>query len=478
MPTTVLADMFGKATSDVFKRLDLSANGWMHFANAAKGTFGAFAKTAPMLAPCLGLLGVGFGFISRDLTSVSPADIMKEVKKAIAQVIEETNQRFEVMQEYVDQSVRNLMEETMNDDYKGQFETWNKCLELPTKARINDCQEDTARNVGSLKYGFMFQNKFSQDAELSKADVKALELQLPLLKKWADFHFLVLAALMKTCKEDDSEEAAALYRIYKADYIEAGNLYVGYMEWALTKIRKARIEDNSISPSLTCQSFDDVTRFVSYSMPTQNWLKTSTRTCSFKCDNMRPEDCDMTSVRDCTTNTDGCFLCAGFCNKDTALVAQHANLAHDQTTKTKEICNNYRNRLTNDFNAFWTREIELFLPIFKDIITTLEEESEDGERKKAHKRQGNFTDDGSGQPFPPKAKSMDDFIKKKAKAKMQYDKIMLKGTSNSQSLVNYLLRVRKNRKILKKKMMVEKKMKENKAVKSNLEANLLGAVLI
>ena len=73
---------------------------------------------------------------------------------------------------------------------------------------------------------------------------------------------------------------------------------------------------------------------------------------------------------------------------------------------------------------------------------------------------------------------MDDFIKKKAKAKMQYDKIMLKGTSNSQSLVNYLLRVRKNRKILKKKMMAEKKMKENKAVKSNLEGNLLRAVLI
>ena len=131
--STVLADMFGQATNDVFKRLDLAANGWMHFTNAAKGIFGAFASTAPILAPCLGLLGVGFGFISRELTSVSPADIMKEVNKAIAQVIEETNRRFEVMQEYVDQSVRNLMEETTNDDYKRQFETWNICLELPRK---------------------------------------------------------------------------------------------------------------------------------------------------------------------------------------------------------------------------------------------------------------------------------------------------------------------------------------------------------
>ena len=69
---------------------------------------------------------------------------MQEVNKTITQiVIEEINRRSEVMQEYVDQSLRNLMEETMNDDCKGQFETWNKCLELPTKARIDDCQEDS-----------------------------------------------------------------------------------------------------------------------------------------------------------------------------------------------------------------------------------------------------------------------------------------------------------------------------------------------
>ena len=444
--------MFGQATNDVFKRLDLAANGWMHFTNAAKGIFGAFASTAPILAPCLGLLGVGFGFISRELTSVSPADIMKEVNKAIAQVIEETNRRFEVMQEYVDQSVRNLMEETMNDDYKGQFETWNKCLELPTKARIDYCQEDTARSVGSLKYGFLFQNKFSQDAEFTKTDIKALELQLPLLKKWTDFHFLVLAALMNTYKEDDGEEAAALYRIYKADYIESGTLYVGYMEWALLKIRKARIEDNSISPSLRCQSFEDVTRFVSYSIPSQNWLKTSTRACSFKCDSMRPEYCDMTSVRDCQTNTNGCFLCAGFCSKDRALVVQHANLEHDQTVKSREVCSNYMNRLTTDFNAFWTREIEVFLPIYKDTIAALVEESETEEKEIAQKRQGNSTIDGSSQQPSKKIEKLTENKKKDNEAQTK----LLHEATNINSLVNYLLRMRKNSKMQKKKLKAQK----------------------
>ena len=55
-------------------------------------------------------------------------------------------------------------------------------------------------------------------------------------------------------------------------------------------------------------------------------------------------------------------------------------------------------------------------------------------------------------------------MKKKAEKKMQFDEIMLKGTSNSQSLVNYLRRVRKNSKILKNKVMAEKKKKENRAV--------------
>ena len=447
--------MFGQATNDVFRRLDLAANGWMHFTNAAKGIFGAFASTAPILAPCLGLLGVGFGFISRELTSVSPADIMREVNKAIAQVIEETNRRFEVMQEYVDQSIRNLMEETMNDDYKGQFEAWNNCLKLPTKFRIDDCQEDTARTVGSLKYGFMFQNKFLQDAELTRADVKALELQLPLLKKWADFHFLVLAALMKTYKEDDGAEAATMYGIHKSDYIESGNLYVGYMEWALVKIRKARIEDNSVSPSLRCQSFEDVTRFNSYSMPPTNYLETSTRNCSFKCDRMRPEYCDMTSVRDCTTNNNGCYLCGGYCSKDQALVIQHSYLENSQIAKSREICNNYMNRLTSDFNAFWTREIEVFLPIFRDTITALQEESETGEEKKAKKRQGNFTNDGSGQEVPNKINKIMEIDTKRKKAEKQ----LVDEASSIKSLVNYLLRMRKNSKI-----QMKKKLKKQKAV--------------
>ena len=453
--------MFGKATSDVLKRLDLGANGWMHFTNAAKGIFGAFANTAPVLAPCLGILGVGFGFINKELNTVSPAQIMAEVNKAIEQVVEQTNRRFEVMQEYVDQSVRELMQEGMRDDYRGQFETWNECLELPTKVRIDDCQVDSARALNRLKYRFLFQDKFSRNADLSKADIKAVELQLPILKKWADFHFLVLAALMKTYKEDSGEESEALYQKYKADYIEVGNLYVTYMEWGLTKIRKGRIEDNNKNPSLKCNDFNDNTGFSGHaSIPPYYYFRKSSRKCTFKCDGMRPYYCDLTTTRDCRTTSNGfCFLCSGYCNPRGGLLQQHFHLRSSQTEKSKEICRNYMNGLKTDFDAFWKREIEVFLPIFKGIITELEEEPVGVEQGKAHKRQENITDDGSGQKLSPGAKKAIALVKDDKKV----EEIILKETTDT-SLVDYLLRVKKNIEIFEKKMKAKKILQKQKNI--------------
>ena len=99
-------------------------------------------------------------------------------------------------------------------------------LSCQQKDLIDDCQIDSARSVNKLKYKFMFQKKLSENADLSTSEVKAVELQLPILKKWADLTFLVLAALMKTFKEDSDEVATAMYKKYKIDFIQAGNLYV------------------------------------------------------------------------------------------------------------------------------------------------------------------------------------------------------------------------------------------------------------
>ena len=436
--------MFGKATPDVIDKLGVTVD----FVSAANEIVGLFATTAPALGPCLGLLGFGFGLLDK-LNSVSPEEIIKEVNKAIEQVVENTNRRFEVMQEYVERQVREAMQEAMEDDYKGQFETWNQCLQLPTKARVDNCQEVLARVVNGLKYRFMFQRKYSENEEMSRAGVKSLELQLPVLKKWADFHLLVIAALMNTFKEDNR----AMYRLYRGNFINNGNLYIGYMEWGLNKIRQSRIEDNSKSPSLDCKDFNDQTKFHALAMPMFATLKSSSRRCSFKCDSMRPDYCDIVTTIDCSSDLD-CIFCSGYqCSSKAGLNVFHNILKRQQQKNSDIICETYIKRLEKDLNAFWTREVEVFLPIFKDIIKKISEELVGEEKKKNKKGKKDIIDDGSGQETLSNPKKMND---DKKDIFRQDEENILKRTSGGQSLKDYLDTVKKNSEIFKEKMQEKK----------------------
>ena len=459
VPSTVLADMFGKATSKVIQRLGLTANGWMHFGNAAKGIFGMFANTAPQLGPCLGLLGVGFGFINKELNSVKPAQIINEVNKAIDKVVEQTNRRIELLEEYVDESIRKNMKESMEDIYLGQFRGWNRCLKKPTKAMIDACQMEIADDLFKLKYNFFFQSLFPSEKELPKSEIKALELQLPILKKWSDFHFLVLAALIKTLKQDKGTEAATLYENYKSDFVQDGNYNVAYMEWALEKIRKARIDNNNIPEAPTCDNYeDDIGRW--WMMPTNTNIKKSSRRCSFKCDKMRPDYCDLTRVLDCTTSSWGyCILCRGLtCNYDDQLASFHYYLRSSQDAQRKDICKNYMESLTGNFTAFWKREIEVFLPITKEIIRLVNNEAAIGKEGRANKRQGGLSNDTKDQQ--QSAEGENDGNKKFLEDRDKGKESALKGITSGQSLEEYLATVRKNTKAIWEKKIKKKTLKK------------------
>ena len=152
--------MFGKKVTSEVSKAALKANGLMHFLNFAKGTFKVFQKTAPKLGPALGLLGVAFGTLNKEFNTVKPIDIIRNVNVGIRKVIRETNKRFEVMEEYVQQSARDIIKEAMNDDYRGQFETWNSCLSFKSKVLVDECQRDVAHDLAALRYRFMAQKKY------------------------------------------------------------------------------------------------------------------------------------------------------------------------------------------------------------------------------------------------------------------------------------------------------------------------------
>jgi len=458
VPTTVLAGMFGKKMSAEISKAALKANGLMHFLNFAKGTMKVFQNTAPKLGPALGLLGVGFGTINKELNSVKPRDIIKNVNKAIGKVISETNKRFEVMEEYVGQSIRKMIGETMDDDYRGQFEGWNRCLRYGTKDLVNECQRDVAHDLAALRYGFMAQKKYEDlNGIISNDDIKIIELQLPMLKKYADLHFLVLGALIKTYEDDESEMGRGLANNYKVDFVEFGRIYVSYMEWALRRIRQARLEDKPPTPQLTCQENDNEL-FRGLFPYTARYLETSFRKCEFKCTDMKTDYCKLESTETCSGK--GCMLCRGFfCNVEDELISYKAELDKAQLKESKSVCEKYASALTQDMDVFWKKEIEVFLPVYNSIIHDLEREMEEEDQE--GEEEGVKREDIPNDPKMKEEAIKNDVFnsaefKKMNNEKKECEKEALKGTRSSQSLSEYMNIVKANKKDIKLKRLKKK----------------------
>ena len=173
--------MMGKLGSQAMRNMDLVANGWMHFQNFLKGAFKAFETVTPVLASCLGMVGVTFGFINRNENSIAAVKIIAEVNRANTQIINATNQRINALKDYVDQTARKILEKGMSDHYKEQNENWNNCINEPTLEDANYCQRDVARDVNGLKFIFMNEQKFRRDPdeEMSVVDIRILRCNFP-----------------------------------------------------------------------------------------------------------------------------------------------------------------------------------------------------------------------------------------------------------------------------------------------------------
>lgn len=181
---------------------------------------------------------------------------------------------------------------------------------------------------------------------------------------------------------------------------------------------------------------------------------------------MRPDYCDLTTKEDCTKTRNGhCKLCSGlFCSVTNSLNSHHRWLGNSQTRKSKDICKNYMNSLTRDLDAFWKREIKIFLPTLKAIITELNEEPETGEESDAQKRQ--VVNDGKGQKLSAKTQKKNAELNDMGKQTEEDTKSSLKGTSTDQSPAEYLVIVNKNNQTVRQRMKGKKKIKEAKKDKS------------
>ena len=121
-------------------------------------------------------------------------------------------------------------------------------------------------------------------------------------------------------------------------------------------------------------------------------------------------------------------------------------------------------KLTSELNTFWRSEIEVFFPIFKETITDMDDEPENGEEDRAQERQE--PDDGSWQKLSSKAKKISGFVDKIVNRDDEDTENSLKETSGSQSLEEYLATMKKNNEMLQKKMKAREKLRKKKINRS------------
>lgn len=485
VPTAALADMMGKLGSRAMRDMDLVANGWMHFQNFLKGAFKAFESVAPVLAPCLGMVGVAFGFINRNENSIAAAKIIAEVNRANTQIINATNQRISALKDYVDQTARKILEKGMSDHYKGQNENWNNCINEPTMEDANYCQRNVARDVNGLKFIFMNEQKFKNDpdGEMSVADIRILEMQLPLLRTWAVFHLQVLAVLLLTYEKVNKEKGGAynakMYDNYKVYMSDNGNVYISYIEWAMRRIRKARIADNKRDPSPFCTGYTDDISWRFYG----RYLSSTHQRCSFKPSIFSFNECNTEKTQTCSN----CRCCLGFlgaCNTDTAEKASfHDTLSDMLRLDMDDVHREYMEKLTPNFNNFWNREIDSYLPSLKLIMEDPRLALSDEEKQETIDEVTSFT----SQNREEVAESGDDDDKKNLgkhlskEEKEKYkgiiemavereadERSIMAGVTGKESSVDYLKKVNDNvTKFLVRMKKLRKKKKARRGKQSN-----------
>lgn len=114
--------------------------------------------------------------------------------------------------------------------------------------------------------------------------------------------------------------------------------------------------------------------------------------------------------------------------------------------------------LTGNFTAFWKREIEVFLPITKEIIRLVNNEAAIGKEGRANKRQGGLSNDTKEQQ--QSAEGENDGNKKFLEDRDKGKESALKGITSGQSLEEYLATVRKNTKAIWEKKIKKKTLKK------------------
>uniref|UniRef100_A0A7M5V6U0 Uncharacterized protein n=1 Tax=Clytia hemisphaerica TaxID=252671 RepID=A0A7M5V6U0_9CNID len=231
------------------------AAGAQHSVMLLKG-FGKLANIAPKLGPALGLFGVAFSIV-KSFTDPSPQDILDQANKAIAELTEEVNNRLDEMKGYVEEKVIKLEKDLIEREYQSLFRIWSNCLKETTKEKVDECQEDAAKDIMGARPKFaIFWDRVQSNEMFPGYDVKRLEANLLTFRDYVILCFASLSALTASLENEPGKKLD--YQRYANDLNYEIDWSVKYVKNAFDIIRRMHIGGNNCKDTFKCTRLKEV----------------------------------------------------------------------------------------------------------------------------------------------------------------------------------------------------------------------------
>ncbi|XP_066916218.1 uncharacterized protein [Clytia hemisphaerica] len=212
------------------------------------------ASIAPKLGNALGLFGIGLGIVQA-FVDPSPQDILDKANEAIAKLTNQMNDRLEEMQGYVDQKTINLEKNLIEREYKSLFKLWGNCVREVRKAKVDECQEDAAKDIIASRPKFaMFGDNIINNKELSDYDIKRIEASLITFRDWVAMALGSLSAITATYANNPYKRRE--FQRYAEDLNAEIEYAKKYVQNAVAMIRRMHTDGNNCHDTFKCTTFD------------------------------------------------------------------------------------------------------------------------------------------------------------------------------------------------------------------------------
>ena len=249
-------DIFNKVAT-ISGEVGRHAAAGMHGINLLKATFGeilpeAFVRSAPILAPILGVVGAAMGYEVAN-NDDSKATLLRNTRDALEQLSSQVDRKFDNFQHYIEGNfIREQKEDTL-DELNEIFESFVNCADRHDNEAIDRCNREKAFTMDEKRGKFMFsEGEFKRSEHLDILQTKKMEATLPITR---DYVFKYLLTLQNYFVREQLLEANNLhyFKVFSRKIMDRIPIFVRYIRWAYNEIKRTHTTGNC--DDMQCGSF-------------------------------------------------------------------------------------------------------------------------------------------------------------------------------------------------------------------------------